>query len=61
MSRGLVVKIGWELDNLKDYISELQDEESKKSMECTIEIIRDYLSEMESEIDDINRCLGRIV
>lgn len=61
MSKGLIEKIGWELDDLQGYIVELEDEESKKDSEYIIESIRGFLNEIDSEIDDINRCLDRIV
>lgn len=60
MSRGLIEKIGWELDDLEGYATELQDEESKKDMEYRVENIRGFLNEIKSEIDDANRCLKNI-
>lgn len=60
MGRGLIEKIGWELDDLEGYATELRDEESKKDMEYRVENIRGFLNEIKSEIDDANRCLKNI-
>lgn len=61
MSRGWIEKIGWELDDLQKYIKEIENEGSRNDMDFIVSSIRDYLVEVESEIDDINRCLDRIV
>lgn len=60
MSKSLINKIHWGLDDLEDYAIELENKESKKDMESIIKLIRDLLNEIESEIDDINECLKRI-
>ena len=61
MGRSWIEKIGWELDDLQKYIKETESESSKNDMDFIVSSIRDYLDEIESEIDDINRCLGRII
>ena len=61
MSRSLVEKIGWELDDLQNYIKEIENESTKNDMDFIVSSIRDCLDEIESEIDDINRCLERII
>lgn len=61
MSRSLVEKIGWELDDLQNYIKEIENESTKNDMDFIVSNIRDYLDEIVSEIDDINRCLERII
>ena len=61
MSRSLVEKIGWELDDLQNYIKEIENESTKNDMDFIVSNIRDYLDEIVSEIDDINRCLEKII
>ena len=61
MSRRCIEKIRWELDDLQKYIKEIDIESTKNDMDFIVSSIRDYLDAIESEIDDINRYLGRII